>query len=54
MYHCDDLSGVDLTQDGPCNTVSSKIRQCRVQLLSAWAIGGNVSEAIISYEAIYV
>ena len=46
MYLCDDLSGVDLTQDGPCNSVDSRVRQCRLELMAVWAVGGDVSNIV--------
>lgn len=43
IYICDGLDNVNLGQGGPCNSVDRRIRNCRVDQIGAWAVGGEVS-----------
>ena len=43
VYLCDGLDGVNLSNEGPCDSADRRIRQCLSELLiGAWAVGGDV------------
>ena len=43
VYVCDSLDGVDLSNQGPCDSGDRRIRLCLNELLiGAWAVGGDV------------
>ena len=42
VYICDSLNETDIGNGANCDDVTESVDDCKVQLISAWAVGGEV------------